>query len=38
MATGGSRPFDRGWFLAPTIFAGLDNKATDPSRSAGHLR
>jgi acyl-CoA reductase-like NAD-dependent aldehyde dehydrogenase len=28
MTTGGSRPFDRGWFLEPTIFADLDNNAT----------
>jgi len=28
MTTGGKRPFDRGWFLEPTIFADLDNNAT----------
>jgi aldehyde dehydrogenase (NAD+) len=28
MTTGGSRPFDRGWFLEPTIFADVDNNAT----------
>ena len=28
MTTGGGRPFDRGWFLEPTIFADLDNNAT----------
>src|SRR6202171_1376829 len=28
MTNGGSRPFDRGWFLAPTIFADLDHNAT----------
>jgi acyl-CoA reductase-like NAD-dependent aldehyde dehydrogenase len=28
MTTGGKRPFDRGWFLEPTIFADVDNNAT----------
>ena len=28
MTTGGTRPFDRGWFLDPTIFADVDNDAT----------
>ena len=28
MTTGGRRPFDRGWFLEPTIFADVDNNAT----------
>jgi aldehyde dehydrogenase (NAD+) len=28
MTTGGTRPFDRGWFLEPTVFADLDNNAT----------
>lgn len=28
MTTGGSRPFDRGWFLEPTVFADVDNNAT----------
>jgi acyl-CoA reductase-like NAD-dependent aldehyde dehydrogenase len=28
MTTGGSRPFDQGWFLEPTIFADVDNDAT----------
>jgi aldehyde dehydrogenase (NAD+) len=28
MTTGGKRPFDRGWFLEPTIFADVDNDAT----------
>src|SRR6201987_2632731 len=28
MTTGGSRPFERGWFLEPTIFADFDNNAT----------
>jgi acyl-CoA reductase-like NAD-dependent aldehyde dehydrogenase len=28
MTTGGTRPFDRGWFLEPTIFADVDNDAT----------
>src|SRR3984957_8147860 len=30
MTTGGSRPaeLDRGWFVQPTVFAGLDNNAT----------
>lgn len=27
MTTGGSRLFDRGWFLQPTIFADVDNNA-----------
>lgn len=28
MTTGGGRPFDRGFFVEPTIFADLDNNAT----------